>query len=114
MSDRGVAVGFSAFLHLLVLGLMVFTWSSEPELRRPPEIPPHVMATVMEETRRAPEAEASFADLLLRKLGEAEAHVSEAFEGELRAKLDALSLAERQRAADLDRLRERQKRRSRR
>ncbi|MEA3260244.1 MAG: protein TolA, partial [Pseudomonadota bacterium] len=56
MSDRGVAVGFSAFLHLLVLGLMVFTWSSEPELRRPPEIPPHVMATVMEETRRAPEA----------------------------------------------------------
>lgn len=40
MSDRGVAVGFSAFLHLLVLGLMVFTWSSEPELRRPPEIRP--------------------------------------------------------------------------
>ena len=30
MSDRGVAVGFSVFLHLLVVGLMVFSWSSDP------------------------------------------------------------------------------------
>lgn len=54
MSDRGFAISCSVALHLLVFGLMVFHWSSEPELRRAPKIPPHVMARVMEETHRAP------------------------------------------------------------
>ena len=38
----------SVLLHVLVLGLIGFTWDSDPALKRAPEVPPFVQAVVME------------------------------------------------------------------
>lgn len=48
MRDLGNAVVVSLGLHLLVFALVGISWSSDPELVRAPQIPPHVQAVVME------------------------------------------------------------------
>jgi len=53
MRDVAPAIAASIAIHLLVIGLIGFTWSSEPELHRTPKIPPHVMATVLEKEKPA-------------------------------------------------------------
>lgn len=53
-ADLPRAVAFSLLAHLLVLGAVMFSWSSQPELTSVREIPPHVQAVVMEKPQPAP------------------------------------------------------------
>ncbi|MZR62266.1 cell envelope integrity protein TolA [Alcanivorax sp. DP30] len=52
MSDRQVAIAFTLFIHLLVFGLLVFSWSTDPVLHKAPVIPPHVKATMVETSKQ--------------------------------------------------------------
>lgn len=52
MSDRRVAVLFTLFIHLLVCGLLVFSWSTDPSLHKAPVVPPHVKATMVERSKQ--------------------------------------------------------------
>ena len=52
MSDRQVAIAFTLFIHLLVFGLLVFSWSTDPSLHKAPVIPPHVKATMVEQSKQ--------------------------------------------------------------
>ncbi|MEE2603606.1 MAG: cell envelope integrity protein TolA [Pseudomonadota bacterium] len=52
MSDRGAALLFTLFIHLLVFGLLVFSWSTDPALHKAPVIPPHVKATMVETSKQ--------------------------------------------------------------
>ncbi|KGD65277.1 hypothetical protein Y5S_01170 [Alcanivorax nanhaiticus] len=52
MSDRQVAIAFTLFIHLLVFGLLVFSWSTDPTLHKAPVIPPHVKATMVETSKQ--------------------------------------------------------------
>jgi TonB family protein len=52
MSDRRVGVLFTLFIHLLVFGLLVFSWSTDPSLHKAPVIPPHVKATMVETSKQ--------------------------------------------------------------
>ncbi|MCK0538201.1 cell envelope integrity protein TolA [Alcanivorax quisquiliarum] len=47
------AVGVSVLLHLLVVGLVMFSWAGTPELRRPKPAPPHIQAVVLERPQPA-------------------------------------------------------------
>ncbi|EKF73990.1 hypothetical protein A11A3_10806 [Alcanivorax hongdengensis A-11-3] len=51
MSDRAAALLFTLFLHLLVVCLLVFSWSSHPDVK-PPVVPPHVKATMVEVSKQ--------------------------------------------------------------
>lgn len=53
--DLPAAIAFSILAHLLVMGTVLFTWSSDPELTSVPEIPPHVQAVVMEKPAPKPQ-----------------------------------------------------------
>lgn len=53
-SDMGVGVAVSVVLHVLVLGLVGFSWSSNPELVRPPKAPSFVQAVVMDVPKSSP------------------------------------------------------------
>ncbi|MCB1837601.1 MAG: cell envelope integrity protein TolA [Alcanivoracaceae bacterium] len=53
MRDLAPAIGISLLLHLIVIGLIGFTWSSDPALQRTPKIPPHITAVVMEKEKKA-------------------------------------------------------------
>lgn len=53
MRDLAPAIGISLLLHLIVIGLIGFTWSSDPALQRTPKIPPHITAVVMEKETKA-------------------------------------------------------------
>ncbi len=53
MRDMAPAIAASIAIHLLVIGLIGFTWSSEPELHRAPKIPPYVTAMVLEKEKPA-------------------------------------------------------------
>lgn len=53
--DLPAAIAFSVLAHLLVMGTVLFTWSSDPELTSVPEIPPHVQAVVMEKPAPKPQ-----------------------------------------------------------
>lgn len=46
--DLAAALLVSVMLHLLVIGLVSFSWSSDPQLQRPPTPPSFVQAVVME------------------------------------------------------------------
>tara|TARA_B100000676_G_scaffold309683_1_gene373968 strand:+ start:554 stop:1318 length:765 start_codon:yes stop_codon:yes gene_type:complete len=52
MSDRGAALLFTVLIHLLVFGLLVFSWSTDPSLHKAPVIPPHVKATMVETSKQ--------------------------------------------------------------
>ncbi len=52
MSDRQVAVAFTLLIHLVVFGLLVFSWSTDPSLHKAPVIPPHVKATMVEKSKQ--------------------------------------------------------------
>jgi lipoprotein NlpD len=52
MSDRGAALLFTLLIHLLVFGLLVFSWSTDPSLHKAPVIPPHVKATMVETSKQ--------------------------------------------------------------
>ena len=52
MSDRRVGVLFTLFIHLLVFGLLVFSWSTDPSLHKAPVVPPHVKATMVERSKQ--------------------------------------------------------------
>ena len=52
-SDLVTAVALSVVLHLLVVGLVSFSWSSDPELERAPKPPAFVQAVVMEKKPQA-------------------------------------------------------------
>ncbi|MGB2249134.1 MAG: protein TolA, partial [Alcanivorax sediminis] len=52
MSDRQVAIAFTLFIHLVVFGLLVFSWSTDPSLHKAPVIPPHVKATMVETSKQ--------------------------------------------------------------
>ena len=52
MSDRQVAIAFTLFIHLLVFGLLVFSWSTDPSFHKAPVIPPHVKATMVEKSKQ--------------------------------------------------------------
>lgn len=52
--DLPPAIAFSLAAHLVVLGAVLVTWSSDPELSSVPEIPPHVQAVVMEKPEPKP------------------------------------------------------------
>src|SRR5690606_41523937 len=58
MRDLAPAIGISLLLHLIVIGLIGFTWSSDPALQRTPKIPPHITAAVMEKEKKASKATA--------------------------------------------------------
>lgn len=53
MRDLAPAIAVSLLLHLIVIGLIGFTWSSDPALQRTPKIPPHITAVVMEKEKKA-------------------------------------------------------------
>lgn len=53
MREYGPAIAVSLFIHLLIIGLVGFTWSSAPEIYRAPKIPPYVRAVVMEKPQQA-------------------------------------------------------------
>lgn len=53
MRDLAPAIGISLLLHLVVIGLIGFTWSSDPALQRTPKIPPYITAVVMEKDKQA-------------------------------------------------------------
>jgi periplasmic protein TonB len=46
--DLGPALAIAIALHLLVIGAVTFTWSSEPTLKKVRPLPPHVQAVIME------------------------------------------------------------------
>ena len=52
MSDRKVALAFTLFIHLVVFGLLVFSWSTDPTLHKAPVVPPHVKATMVETSKQ--------------------------------------------------------------
>ncbi|MQX54644.1 energy transducer TonB [Alcanivorax sediminis] len=52
MSDRQVAIAFTLFIHLVVFGLLLFSWSTDPSLHKAPVIPPHVKATMVETSKQ--------------------------------------------------------------
>ena len=52
MSDRRVALLFTLLIHLLVFGLLVFSWSTDPSLHKAPVVPPHVKATMVERSKQ--------------------------------------------------------------
>ncbi|MBQ24632.1 cell envelope integrity protein TolA [Alcanivorax sp.] len=52
MSDRRVGLLFTLFIHLLVFGLLVFSWSTDPSLHKAPVVPPHVKATMVERSKQ--------------------------------------------------------------
>ena len=52
MSDRQVAIAFTLLIHLLVFGLLVFSWSTDPTFHKAPVIPPHVKATMVETSKQ--------------------------------------------------------------
>lgn len=47
--DLSASIALSIAIHLLVVALVSFSWSSDPELERPPEIPSFVQAYVLEQ-----------------------------------------------------------------
>lgn len=53
-SDLGVGLAVSVVLHVVVLGLVGFSWDSDPALKRAPDVPPFVQAVVMEKPQKAP------------------------------------------------------------
>ena len=46
--DLGPALAIALSLHLLIVGAVTFSWSSEPTVKRVRPIPPHVQAVIME------------------------------------------------------------------
>ncbi|MCC1496445.1 cell envelope integrity protein TolA [Alcanivorax sp. 1008] len=52
--DLGPALAIALTLHLLIVGAVTFTWSSEPTINRVRPVPPHVMAVVMEKPAAKP------------------------------------------------------------
>ncbi|MDF1630351.1 MAG: cell envelope integrity protein TolA [Alcanivoracaceae bacterium] len=46
--DLGPALAIALTLHLLIVGAVTFTWSSEPTINRVRPVPPHVLAVIME------------------------------------------------------------------
>lgn len=47
------AFAIALSLHGLIIGLTVFAWASEPELKRVPKVPAHVQAVVVEKPPKA-------------------------------------------------------------
>lgn len=52
--DLGPALAIAIALHLLVVGAVTFTWSSEPVLKTVRPLPPHVQAVIMEKPAPKP------------------------------------------------------------
>lgn len=52
--DLPPAIAFAVLMHLLLVGLVVFTWRADADLTSVPEIPPHVKAVVMERPEPKP------------------------------------------------------------
>ncbi|MEE4250274.1 MAG: cell envelope integrity protein TolA [Alcanivoracaceae bacterium] len=52
--DLGPALAIALTLHLLIVGAVTFTWSSEPTINLIRPVPPHVMAVVMEKPAAKP------------------------------------------------------------
>lgn len=52
--DLPLAIGFAVLMHLLLVGLVMFTWHADADLTSVPEIPPHVRAVVMEKPEPKP------------------------------------------------------------
>lgn len=52
-ADLPIAIAFALLVHLLAVGLTLFTWHVDAKLAATPEVPPHVRAVVMEETEPA-------------------------------------------------------------
>lgn len=52
--DLGPALAIALTLHLLIVGAVTFSWSSEPTVKRVRPIPPHVLAVVMEKPAAKP------------------------------------------------------------
>lgn len=48
MKDLLPAIAISVVLHLLIAGALVFSWASEPQVRRVPKTPTHIQAIVLE------------------------------------------------------------------
>lgn len=51
--DGVPAFGVSLLLHLVIVGLVMFSWAGTPELRRPKPAPPHIQAVVIERPKPA-------------------------------------------------------------
>lgn len=56
--DLGPALAIAIALHLLIVGAVTFTWSSEPVLKTVRPLPPHVQAVIMEKPAAKPAPEA--------------------------------------------------------
>ena len=52
--DLGPALAIAIALHLLIVGAVTFTWSSEPVLKTVRPLPPHVQAVIMEKPAPKP------------------------------------------------------------
>lgn len=52
--DLGPALAIATALHLLVVGAVTFSWSSEPVLKTVRPLPPHVQAVIMEKPAPKP------------------------------------------------------------
>lgn len=52
--DLGPALAIAIALHLLIVGAVTFTWSSEPVLKTVRPLPPHVQAVILEKPAPKP------------------------------------------------------------
>lgn len=52
--DLGPALAIALTLHLLIVGAVTFTWSSEPKVTRVRPVPAHVQAVIMEKPAAKP------------------------------------------------------------
>lgn len=56
--DLGPALAIAIALHLLIVGAVTFTWSSEPVLKTVRPLPPHVQAVILEKPAPKPASKA--------------------------------------------------------